>query len=154
MKGESGNHAFRGAIEATPIYPPYKPRVMRTYIGFTRSSRNLLGDVTPQGVMTMNNRFTSRFGIFRQTVKSSGIANTPTKWKEAFYMKSAGLRIAVSFLILILALCLQSQPVLADQKRIAIIFSQETANKYFDPFTYGQLFASIQHQAMMLKSDG
>jgi len=48
-----------------------------------------------------------------------------------------------------LALCVQLQPVRAESKRIAIVFSQETANHFFDPFAYAQLFAAVQHQAMM-----
>ena len=48
-----------------------------------------------------------------------------------------------------LALCVQLQPVRAESKRIAIVFSQETANHFFDPFADAQLFAETQHQAMM-----
>ena len=60
-----------------------------------------------------------------------------------------GVRVVVSCLIFMLALCAQLQPVRAESKRIAIVFSQETANHFFDPFAYAQLFAAVQHQAMM-----
>ena len=58
-------------------------------------------------------------------------------------------RVAVSCLIFMLALCVQLQPVRAESKRVAIVFSQETANHFFDPIAYAQLFAAVQHQAMM-----
>jgi hypothetical protein len=48
-----------------------------------------------------------------------------------------------------LALCVQLQPVRAESKRVAIVFSQETANHCFEPFAYAPLFAAVQHQAMM-----
>ena len=48
-----------------------------------------------------------------------------------------------------LTLCIQSPRVGAEPKRVAIVFSQETADNFFDPFAYSQLFAAAQHQTMM-----
>jgi hypothetical protein len=49
-----------------------------------------------------------------------------------------------------LSLYVQLQPVRAESKRNDIVFSQETATHFFDPFAYAQLFAAVQLQAMMV----
>ncbi len=36
-----------------------------------------------------------------------------------------------------------------EQRRIAIVHSQTSKENFYDPFAYNQLFASVQHQAMM-----
>ena len=36
-----------------------------------------------------------------------------------------------------------------EDRRIAIVHSQSTKSNFYDPFAYNQLFASVQHQAMM-----
>jgi hypothetical protein len=37
----------------------------------------------------------------------------------------------------------------ADEKRIAIVYSDETAQHFYDEFSYRQLYAAMQHQALM-----
>jgi hypothetical protein len=95
----------------------------------------------------MNHWFASRFDLSRYINNSSGLGHTATGGNMS--SQHVGFRVAALVLILMLALCIPSQPARADAKRIAIVFSQETANHFFDPFAYAQLFASVQHQAMM-----
>ena len=95
----------------------------------------------------MSNWFVSRLNKFRNMKKASELGLISTGANTS--ANHVSLRLAVSFLIFALALCVHSQRVAAEPKRVAIVFSQETANHFFDPFVYSQLFAAAQHQAMM-----
>ena len=95
----------------------------------------------------MHKCFVSCFDRSRYAVLFSRVGYTLTRQHGP--SKSAGLQIAAMFLMAALLLGLLAQPAKADAKRIAIVYSQETATHYFDAFAYGQLFAAIQHQATM-----
>lgn len=52
---------------------------------------------------------------------------------------------AIAFVVSIMI----SSTVVPAAQRIGIVYSQVTANQFYDPFAYTQLFMAMQHQAMM-----